>query len=127
MPYGRTGSGLAKSLSLLRRRGTHYAPRADKPSSGRGDREARRTTTRCSLARCASDDRLRTQDLLALDIVLDELERTDPEAARIVEQRFFLGLEIVEIAAILGLSEATVKRQWRATKAWLQARLDAGR
>jgi RNA polymerase sigma factor (TIGR02999 family) len=50
---------------------------------------------------------------------LARLEAVDPERARIVEQRFFAGLTIEEIAAQSGLSESTVKRQWRVARAWL--------
>lgn len=59
------------------------------------------------------------RDLLALDAVLDELAQLEPRQAMIVESRFFGGLEMQEIATLLGLSEATVLRDWRAAKAWL--------
>lgn len=59
------------------------------------------------------------QDLLALDAALDELARLEPRQASVVESRFFGGLEMAEIASLLGVSEATVLRDWRAAKAWL--------
>ncbi|MEZ4414220.1 MAG: sigma-70 family RNA polymerase sigma factor [Gemmatimonadota bacterium] len=65
-------------------------------------------------------------DVIALDTALAELERTDPRAARIVEMRFFAGLEITEVAAALGVSEPTVKRDWRHAKAWLYRALSTG-
>ena len=57
--------------------------------------------------------------LLALDTALDDLARMSPRQAALVESRFFGGLDIVEIAALLDVSEATVLRDWRAAKAWL--------
>jgi RNA polymerase sigma factor (TIGR02999 family) len=59
------------------------------------------------------------EDLLALDSALTELARLDPRQAAIVESRFFGGLEISEISTLLGVSEATILRDWRVAKAWL--------
>jgi|SRR5438477_7363002 len=59
------------------------------------------------------------KDLLALNTALDELGKVAPRQAAIVESRFFGGVEIGEIAAQLGVSEATVFREWRVAKAWL--------
>lgn len=58
-------------------------------------------------------------DLEALDAALTKLEQFDPERARLVEQRFYAGLTVEEVAAAEGISESTVKRQWRAARAWL--------
>lgn len=58
-------------------------------------------------------------DLLALDAALAELAQVSPRQALMVENRFFGGLDIPETAALLGVSEATVLRDWRAAKAWL--------
>jgi len=63
------------------------------------------------------------RDVIALDLALDELARCDPDQALIVECRFFGGLELHEIATMLGVSEMTVSRHWRATRAWLAAAL----
>jgi len=57
--------------------------------------------------------------LLELDTALEELERIDPRRAAVVECRFFSGLDVSETAAALGLSEPTVKRDWRVARAWL--------
>lgn len=62
-------------------------------------------------------------DWLRLDVVLTELEAFDPEGARLVELRYFAGLTVPEIASSQGVSESTVARQWRVTRAWLQQRL----
>jgi len=62
-------------------------------------------------------------ELIALDGILEELARMNPRQATIVESRFFGGLEIAEIAALLEISEATVLRDWRAARAWLATEL----
>jgi RNA polymerase sigma factor (TIGR02999 family) len=59
------------------------------------------------------------EDLLALDAALTELARLEPRQAMIVESRFFGGLEAGEISNLIGVSEATILRDWRAAKAWL--------
>ena len=61
----------------------------------------------------------RPEKLLALDTALTELARLEPRQALIVESRFFGGLEISEISSLIGVSEATILRDWRAAKAWL--------
>ena len=58
-------------------------------------------------------------ELLALDAALNELAQVEPRQATIVEARFFGGLEVSEVSTLLGVSEATVLRDWRAAKAWL--------
>jgi RNA polymerase sigma factor (TIGR02999 family) len=64
-----------------------------------------------------------SEDLIALDQVLSKLEKADPRAARVVELRFFGGLQEEEIAEVLGVSVITVKRDWRVARAWLIGRL----
>jgi RNA polymerase sigma factor (TIGR02999 family) len=63
------------------------------------------------------------EDLLALDEVLSKLETADARAARVVEMRFFGGLSEAEIADVLQVSVITVKRDWKAARAWLMASL----
>lgn len=58
-------------------------------------------------------------ELEALDEALTALSRIDHRKSRVVELRFFGGLSVEETAAVLGVSEETVKRDWRAAKAWL--------
>jgi RNA polymerase sigma factor (TIGR02999 family) len=65
----------------------------------------------------------RTVDLVALDEALDDLARHSSQQARIVELRFFSGLTIEETAAVLGVSTATVERDWRYARARLFRRL----
>jgi RNA polymerase sigma factor (TIGR02999 family) len=62
-------------------------------------------------------------ELLALNDVLDELAQMNPRQAVIVETRFFGGLEFTEIAELLAVSEATVFRDWRTARAWLELEL----
>jgi RNA polymerase sigma factor (TIGR02999 family) len=59
------------------------------------------------------------ENMLALDTALTELARLEPRQALIVESRFFGGLEVSEISSLIGVSEATILRDWRAAKAWL--------
>jgi RNA polymerase sigma factor (TIGR02999 family) len=59
------------------------------------------------------------EELLALDSALRELARLNPRQAQMVESRFFGGLNGAETAALLGVSESVVDRDWRAAKAWL--------
>jgi RNA polymerase sigma factor (TIGR02999 family) len=64
-----------------------------------------------------------SDDLLALEDALEELERLEPRQALLVESRFFGGLDVAEAAVLLDVSEVTVHRDWRAAKAWLSHRL----
>lgn len=65
-------------------------------------------------------------DLLALDAALEALAAEDPRAAEIVQLRFLGGLTVEEVAGVLGVSDRTVKSDWRAARAWLHARLKRG-
>jgi RNA polymerase sigma factor (TIGR02999 family) len=64
-------------------------------------------------------------DVLALDEALGELASFDARQCRIVEMRFFAGLTIDEAAHALGISTATVEREWALAKAWLYDQLSA--
>jgi RNA polymerase sigma factor (TIGR02999 family) len=66
-------------------------------------------------------------DVIALDDALSALARLDPDQARIVEMRFFGGLSIEDTATALGVSPATVKREWSTARAWLSRELAADR
>ena len=63
-------------------------------------------------------------DILALDEALERLTALYPEQGHLVELRYFGGLTIEETGEVLGLSPATVKRQWAVARAWLLANLD---
>ena len=62
----------------------------------------------------------RADELVALDEALERLAALDPRQARVVELRFFGGMSREEIAAVLGVSLGTVKRDWLLAKAWLE-------
>jgi RNA polymerase sigma factor (TIGR02999 family) len=67
-----------------------------------------------------------TLELLALEEALDRLEEVAPRAAEVVELRLFGGLSHREAAGVLGVSEPTVKRDWRFARAWLSQLLLTG-
>jgi RNA polymerase sigma factor (sigma-70 family) len=64
--------------------------------------------------------------MVVLDDALEELAGFDPKQARLVELRFFGGLTLQETAEVLGISVATVKREWSTARAWLHARIAEG-
>lgn len=66
-------------------------------------------------------------DLLALDEALNKLAKFDEQQSRLVELRFFGGLTIEETAHVLGISPATVKREWTVAKAWLFRQMKSAR
>lgn len=70
-------------------------------------------------------DTARPERLIALDEALERLATLDARQAQIVEYRFFAGLSVEETAAALGLSEPTVKRDWRAARAWIASEIGA--
>jgi RNA polymerase sigma-70 factor, ECF subfamily len=67
------------------------------------------------------------EEILALETALEALAQVSPRQAELVECRFFGGLDVVETAAALDVSEATVQRDWRAAKAWLAKELRKSR
>jgi len=76
-----------------------------------------------TLVDAASSVQTPLHDLLALDEALDRLEELDSRASRIVEIRFFGGLTENEAAEVLGISVATVKRDWKFARTWLLGQL----
>jgi RNA polymerase sigma factor (TIGR02999 family) len=65
-------------------------------------------------------------DVLDLENALKELAALDARQARVVELRFFGGLDVEEAAEVMGVSPRTVKREWQTARAWLQHRLLRG-
>lgn len=66
------------------------------------------------------------QELVALDDALEALAKFDERKSRVVETRFFGGLSVEETATVLDVSPATVMRDWRLAKAWLEREMGAG-
>ena len=66
-------------------------------------------------------------DLIALHEALDRLAELSPRQSQVVEMRFFGGMEEDEVAAVLGVSVPTVKRDWRLARLWLLNELDGER
>ena len=71
----------------------------------------------------APDASLDAVDVLALDDALRRLAEFDPQKARLVDLRYFAGLSIPECAAVLGVSQATVGREWAVARMWLRREL----
>lgn len=87
----------------------------------RGHQAAKRGA---GVARLSLDEALdasapRDLDLVALDDALATLAQLDPQQSRIIELRYFGGLSIEETAEVIGVSPATVKREWASARAWL--------
>jgi RNA polymerase sigma factor (TIGR02999 family) len=79
--------------------------------------------TRIELNEALAEGDEKSVDLEALDEALAELSRLDERQGRIVEMRYFGGLSVEETAGLLGISPATVKREWSSAKAWMKRRL----
>ena len=78
---------------------------------------------RVTLSSGIAQDRSEESDLLNVDAALSELERMAPRQARLVELRFFAGLQNKELAEVLEVSESTIEREWRIARAWLSSRI----
>ena len=81
--------------------------------------------TKLALDEAISVAQEREVNLILLDEALNELAAFDPQQAKIIELRFFAGLTIEEVAEVLGVSDSTVKREWRIAKAWLHQQLNS--
>jgi RNA polymerase sigma factor (TIGR02999 family) len=85
---------------------------------------AKRSPERIVLTEAGSSDATTPEELLDLDRALERLQVEHPRLARVVEMRYFAGLELAPIAEILGVSERTVKRDWAFARAWLLRELE---
>ena len=81
---------------------------------------------RITLTEGVGPDSGATEQVLAVDEALGRLEAMDGRLARVVELRFFAGLSVEETGEALGISPATVKRDWVVARAWLQRELGSG-
>jgi len=106
----------AVSAELMRRILVDHA-RARRTAK-RGGAAARVTLSDADAAGVGVDEP--AAEILALDEALGRLGAMDPDAARLVELRYFGGLTIEETAEVLGVSTATVKREWATARGWLQ-------
>jgi RNA polymerase sigma factor (TIGR02999 family) len=95
----------------------NYAERA--AAAKRGSNPVRLTLSGLPLA---SDDNL--EDLLQIDALLSDLEANNPRHCRVFECRVFGGMTVAETAGAIGVSKATVKRDWAVVSAWVYSRLD---
>ena len=82
-----------------------------------------RVSFESGLGGLAAREELEMEELLALDRALTKLEAIDPREARIVELRYFAGMEVTEVAAALGVSKRTVDRDWLHARSWLKREL----
>jgi RNA polymerase sigma factor (TIGR02999 family) len=109
---------LAIAARMMRRVLIDYADRRRAGKRGGGD-----MAVELDEALVAVDEHV--DEIRALDEALERLESVNPRQCQVVECRFFAGLSIEETAGILGLSSATVKRDWIAARAWLNRELEA--
>jgi RNA polymerase sigma factor (TIGR02999 family) len=108
----------AMSATLMRRVLVDYARQR-----GRDKRGAGLTVTSLDENVIAPQ---RAVDVVALDEALERLATVDRQQSRVVELRFFVGLSVRETAEALGISPATVKRDWATAKLWLYSELSVG-
>lgn len=106
----------AVSARLMRQILIDFARQAD---AGKRGRRATHLDLGAVGELSARDPGLGVHDLLDIDRALERLAALDSRQAQLVELRFFGGLENAEIAHVLGVSEATVARDWRLARAWL--------
>jgi RNA polymerase sigma factor (TIGR02999 family) len=100
----------------MRRILVEHARARDAAKRGGGER-------RVTLQEAMALDPGKPDDMLALDEVLSRLAEVDPRRAKVVELRLFGGLQVAEVAEALGVSERTVKGDWRVARAWLSREL----
>ena len=116
------GHFFAIAAHVMRRILVDYARRGLRVKRGSGA-----SATELSEQLAAPDAPVDAVDTLDLDRALQKLEQLDPDQGRIVELRFFGGLTVEETAAALGISPATVKREWALAKGWLHRELTGDR
>lgn len=108
---------LAIAAHRMRQVLVDHARRRD--AEKRGGAEAERITLSALADAGAAEGADEGVDVLALEAAMAELEAADPRKARVVELRYFAGLEMGEIAEVLGVSRATAHRDWDVARAFL--------
>lgn len=114
--FGHEGEFLALAATAMRSLIVDMARRAGAQQRGGGAEHVPLDTT---LAGSLGSDEAESHDVIALDEAMTELARFDARAAQVVEMRFFAGLADAQIAAALGISERTVRRDWDRSRAFL--------
>jgi RNA polymerase sigma-70 factor, ECF subfamily len=109
----------AISATIMRRVLLNYA--RDQRRAKRGGK-----AVHVSLSEAAIVSLERAEELILLDEALERLAALDPRKARVVELRYFGGLEMDEIAEVLKVSSITVMRDWKFAKAWLLLEMENG-
>ena len=105
---------LALSGHLMRRVLTDHARHSNRLK--RGGAQVRLTYTD---GMKSPADKVQSEELLALDSALDQLDAIDKRQVKVVEMRYFAGFSIEETAELMSLSPATIKREWAMARAWL--------
>jgi len=113
---------LALAAQAMRRLLVDHARHRNRTKRG-GDWQ--RVTFDPGLGDLAAREELELEELLALDTALTKLETIDAREARIVELRYFAGMEVAEIATALDISKRTVDRDWLHARSWLKRELSS--
>ena len=108
------------AAQLMRRILVDHARARASEKRGGGERAITLDDLRDAIDPSSSPDAM---DILELNDALVKLEALDPDQARVVELRYFTGLNIEETAEALGISASTVKREWTVARAWLRREL----
>jgi RNA polymerase sigma-70 factor, ECF subfamily len=116
MEYESRDHFFVTAARLMRRILIDYARRTQTEKRGGGE-------PRLSLDEVAEVSRVQAGEIVALNDALSLLESLFPRASRVVELRFFAGLTESEAAEVLGISLATLKRDWVFAKVWLYDQL----
>ncbi|MCA9286113.1 MAG: sigma-70 family RNA polymerase sigma factor [Phycisphaerales bacterium] len=121
--YNDRGHFFAVAATAMRQILADHARRKRTAKRG-GDATLQQPTNwdRADLASPAREEP-REVDVVALDDLLAELARVDERRYRVVELRYFGGLEVEQVARLLDVSKSTVEADWRAARAWLAMRL----
>ena len=108
------------AAKLMREVLVDYARSRRRLKRGGGD------AVQVSLTECAPLSEEKSAELIALHEALNRLAAVDPRKSRVVEMRYFGGLSVEEIAAVLKVSAATVMRDWSMARAWLRKEVGDG-